>query len=193
MARKAIVDKEIVLSMLKEGVTTQGVAEKYNVSRQAIDLYRKDFIKKGLLPDRRAARTVKLPEEITSGNETRTEKAVPQQSLKPSGETVTLDKQIDLLRDYRPDLRDRDMVVLSTTGTRETTADIGYVAIPRGTARQLRRQFEPASTGLTVILIGKDGGEKARWQHVVEPQEIFDLIDSMPMRRQELNETVETQ
>lgn len=104
-----------------------------------------------------------------------------------------LDKQIDLLRDYRPDMRERDMIVLSTTGSQETSAAIGYVAIQRGTARQLRRRFQPASMGLTVILIGKDGDEKARWQQVVEPQEIFDLIDSMPMRRQETGNTVETQ
>ena len=104
-----------------------------------------------------------------------------------------LDRQVDLLRDYRPDLEDRDMVVLSTTGNQETSAAIGYVPINRGTARQLRKKYEPDSKGLTVILIGKDGGEKARWKQVVDPQEIFDLIDSMPMRQDELRQQVETQ
>ena len=104
-----------------------------------------------------------------------------------------LDKQVDLLRDYRPDLEERDMVVLSTTGTQETSAAIGYVAINRGTARQLRKQFAPESRGLTVILVGKDGSEKARWQQVVDPQKIFDLIDSMPMRQDEVRQQVETQ
>lgn len=50
MARKAIVNKDTVLRMLREGETTQRIAEGFNVSRQAIDLYRKDFIGKGLLP-----------------------------------------------------------------------------------------------------------------------------------------------
>ncbi len=104
-----------------------------------------------------------------------------------------LDKQIDLLRDYRPDLTQRDMLVLSTTGGQETSAAIGYVAIQRGTARQLLREFKPDPKGLTIILIGKDGNEKARWQHVVEPQEIFDLIDSMPPVERDGNQTVETQ
>ena len=104
-----------------------------------------------------------------------------------------LGKQLDLLRDYRPDLQERDIVVLSTTGNQETSAAIGYVSIDRGTARLLRRRFEPDMKGLTVILIGKDGGEKGRWTSVVEPQEIFDLIDSMPMRQQEINKPVETQ
>lgn len=104
-----------------------------------------------------------------------------------------LGKQLDLLRDYRPDLQERDIVVLSTTGNQETSAAIGYVSIDRGTARLLRRRFAPDMKGLTVILIGKDGGEKGRWTSVVEPQEIFDLIDSMPMRQQEINKPVETQ
>lgn len=104
-----------------------------------------------------------------------------------------LDKQVDLLRSYRPDLEDRDMVVLSTTGRQETSAAIGYVSINRGTARQLKRRFEPADRGLTVILVGKDGTEKGRWQQIVEPQVIFDLIDSMPMRQDEMRQEVETQ
>lgn len=37
-----------------------------------------------------------------------------------------------------------------------------------------------------VILVGKDGGEKYRKQGIVAPQQIFDLIDSMPMRQAEM-------
>ncbi len=57
MARKAIVDKDKILSMLQEGKTTQSIAEMFGVSRQAIDLHRRDFISRGLLHDQRAART----------------------------------------------------------------------------------------------------------------------------------------
>ena len=66
MARKAIVDKEIILDLLKKGETTQRIAERFNVSRQAIDLHRKEFISNGLLPDRRAARTRKEPVDTSS-------------------------------------------------------------------------------------------------------------------------------
>jgi len=75
--------------------------------------------------------------------------------------------------------------VLSTTAREETRSAIGYTGINRGTARELRKRFSPASRGLTVVLVGKDGEEKKRWQRVVEPQEIFDLIDTMPMRQDE--------
>lgn len=37
-----------------------------------------------------------------------------------------------------------------------------------------------------VILIGKDGGVKLKKKFIIEPKEIFDLIDQMPMRRSEM-------
>jgi len=43
MARKAIVDREIVLQLLQEGQTSKAIAERFGVSRQAIDLYRKQM------------------------------------------------------------------------------------------------------------------------------------------------------
>lgn len=59
MARKPVVDKEIIFDLLKKGETTQRIAERFKVSRQAIDLHRKEFINNGLLPDKRAARNRK--------------------------------------------------------------------------------------------------------------------------------------
>ena len=37
-----------------------------------------------------------------------------------------------------------------------------------------------------IILIGKDGGVKLRKKYIVEANEVFDLIDQMPMRRSEM-------
>ena len=56
MARKATVDKDVVLQMLQEGKTTQQVADQFEVSRQAIDLHRREFINRGLLEDQRSFR-----------------------------------------------------------------------------------------------------------------------------------------
>jgi transposase len=95
MARKAIVDKDIILNMLREGETTQRIADKFSVSRQAIDLYRRNFIEKGLLPDQRAVRTKKTKKEGATNKQNLT-------SLKeasPSKDIITLDKQIDLIID----------------------------------------------------------------------------------------------
>jgi hypothetical protein len=58
MARKPIVDRNTVLQFLKEGKTSQFIATQFGVSRQAIDLHRKEFIRTGLLP---GACTTPLP------------------------------------------------------------------------------------------------------------------------------------
>ena len=114
----------------------------------------------------------------------------------------SLDRQVDLLRELRPELEERDVVVLVTAGNDQTYNAIGYSDLPRGAARALRRRFDPfgagpgtadptvpgrgATSGLSVILVGKDGTEKARWRNLVEPEAIFRAIDAMPMRREEM-------
>ena len=42
--------------------------------------------------------------------------------------------------------------------------------------------------GSQVLLIGKDGGVKLRSTEPVSTDELFALIDSMPMRRREMEE-----
>lgn len=101
---------------------------------------------------------------------------------------ASLDRQVDVLRDYRSELRERDLLVLRTAGREETRAAIGYTSLNRGSARALRQRFAPESNRLTVVLVGKDGQEKERWNRVVQPEEIFKLIDAMPMRQREMNE-----
>jgi hypothetical protein len=48
--------------------------------------------------------------------------------------------------------------------------------------------FEITSSPFTIILIGKDRTEKFRSIKPVTPQTLFDIIDTMPMRRSELRE-----
>ena len=40
----------------------------------------------------------------------------------------------------------------------------------------------------TIVLIGKDGSVKASWKELVDPNIVFEIIDAMPMRRQEMRE-----
>jgi hypothetical protein len=55
-------------------------------------------------------------------------------------------------------------------------------------AKALRLRYEvPVGSPLTGVLIGKDGSVKWREQRPAEPAELFALIDSMPMRRQEMS------
>ncbi len=99
MARKAIVDKDIILEKLKQGETTQRIAESYGVSRQAIDLHRKDFISRGLLEDKRAARKKKDEYRSTSQSVSREGKQpeLIREAPRKTIDTMTLNDQIDLL------------------------------------------------------------------------------------------------
>lgn len=54
MARKATVNRDVALQMLREGKSTHAVAKHFGVSRQAIDLHRREFVQGGLLVDKRA-------------------------------------------------------------------------------------------------------------------------------------------
>lgn len=83
---------------------------------------------------------------------------------------------------------DRDIVFIEITpeGTR-SWADGGSGGALSDSSAELRERFDVDEASFTVILIGKDGGVKGRWS---EPpsweEEIFPLIDSMPMRQQEM-------
>lgn len=54
----------------------------------------------------------------------------------------------------------------------------------------LRKIYKINESECSVILIGKDGGEKMRSEEIVAPNDIINLIDSMPMRKQEMKKTM---
>lgn len=70
-----------------------------------------------------------------------------------------------------PDWRERDLVLLEVIGPEKN---------------DLRGAFHLKAGDFTVLLIGKDGGVKLRSGTPVSSREIFELIDTMPMRRQEI-------
>jgi hypothetical protein len=53
---------------------------------------------------------------------------------------------------------------------------------------ELRTKYSIEDSRFAVLLIGKDGGEKYRLYEVPELDEIFALIDGMPMRQAEMQE-----
>ena len=50
----------------------------------------------------------------------------------------------------------------------------------------LRRRYNISDGGFTLILVGKDTGVKFRARELLDAQIIFDNIDAMPMRIQEM-------
>jgi len=90
VARKAIVDRNIVLQLLKEGKTSQSIASQFGVSRQAIDLYRKEFIRAGLLQG-----TIAPPPPLASP--IAIVPAAPRHAPVITTQDLSLDQMIDLM------------------------------------------------------------------------------------------------
>ena len=86
------------------------------------------------------------------------------------------DQQRQWIQEDVEGFRDRDMVLIELFGPDSS----GHSA--------LRSKLNLEEGLFTALLIGKDGGEKLRSQKPVPMAEIFALIDSMPMRKQEMGQ-----
>lgn len=93
----------------------------------------------------------------------------------PSDTDTKYVRQRNLLRDQQAGFEERDLV--------------SYVLFDESPDGDVPRdQFGVESETFTVVLVGKDGGEKFRWQEPAAPKDLFDRIDVMPMRRREMRE-----
>jgi hypothetical protein len=84
---------------------------------------------------------------------------------------------------------DRDMVIIEVFKTGPARVNGKPAALD--SAALLRQFFAVSPEKLTTILIGKDGGVKLKRVGRPELDEIFALIDSMPMRQREMRNRVE--
>ncbi|MBP0437246.1 DUF4174 domain-containing protein [Tianweitania sediminis] len=102
------------------------------------------------------------------------------------GEEAEVAQQDGRFAEQQSQANERDLVVLSIVGN--LVADgVSRERLP--TASALRTRFRvDENADLTVVLVGKDGGEKLRETELIEPETVFDLIDSMPMRRSEMRD-----
>jgi hypothetical protein len=84
------------------------------------------------------------------------------------------------------ELVDRDLVLFHLFERGKSY--IGDSPLDDGVADSLRQRYKIKPGELTLILIGKDGGEKLRQQRSFDFQIIFDRIDAMPMRQLEMKQ-----
>lgn len=90
------------------------------------------------------------------------------------------------LEEQQAELDDRDMLVYYFFEN-----DPGYVGqklIPTEAGRGAMTKFKIESEQFGIILIGKDGGIKFQAIQPTAPSDIFDLVDQMPMRQQEIKQ-----
>ena len=105
-------------------------------------------------------------------------------------------QQLDLLASQPQKLQERQIVVVpflakEIEGTKPWSgiiADCHVDLLAPGESISARRRFRIGNDDFTVILIGKDGGEKLRSQTPVTMEMLTKLIDSMPMRQNEVRD-----
>ncbi len=83
------------------------------------------------------------------------------------------------------DFIDRDMLLVTVHPKKALLAD---ESLPKEALDALQKKYNADGARFRVVLIGKDGGQKLSRVGETELQDIFDLIDTMPMRRQEMRQ-----
>ena len=103
----------------------------------------------------------------------------------PSHENEAYLTQLERIEATTQGMRERDMTLTRIVGDEGTHEG---EPISPASAGGLREMFHVERSAFAVILVGKDGGEKLRREEPVAMGDIFSLIDSMPMRQQEMRE-----
>jgi len=94
----------------------------------------------------------------------------------PSAESPDLKKQRVLLDAVSDGLTERDLVVRELLADQLTDNDKAF----------LQETLNTTGNTFRVLLIGKDGGVKIRQTNPITPKQLFDTIDGMYMRQQEM-------
>ncbi|MEH2177166.1 DUF4174 domain-containing protein [Nostoc sp.] len=104
----------------------------------------------------------------------------------PSVDNHNYQQQMQLFNQHQNDFKDRDLVLVQVLATDKSYAN-GQL-IDESSAANLRNRFGVNKENFRVILIGKDGGIKRQETTPVQATAIFEQIDAMPMRQQEMQE-----
>lgn len=111
----------------------------------------------------------------------------------PTDQSPDFQKQYSLLDHHAQEMKDRDLVlipVLVHVGQAigpDTLRTIHPPVASDASQIELRRRFAVPTGEFTIILIGKDGGEKLRQHTPITAEKLNAMIDAMPMRREEMD------
>ena len=104
----------------------------------------------------------------------------------PKPDDPQLEIQLRTLQQHASEAADRQIVPLAITSEGPSPTD-AHLSNADGDAA--RRRFHVTPGEFTVILIGKDGGEKLRSKKPFNMDKLNRTIDAMPMRRAEMQKT----
>jgi Domain of unknown function (DUF4174) len=101
----------------------------------------------------------------------------------PSPKDAQYQEQLELLSND-DELLERDLVMFHIFAMGSGFA--GETRLSKEDVVQLQEKFKVETRAFTIVLIGKDGTEKQRWNEPVKSKSLFALVDDMPMRQQEM-------
>jgi hypothetical protein len=107
----------------------------------------------------------------------------------PSAEEPAYRTQVRLLIDNAAGCEERDIVLFLLPVEGRRTVD--GTPVSHGASDLLWKQFRVPVDRFAILLVGKDGGVKLRSEEPVSADEIFRLIDRMPLRRREMQRWVD--
>lgn len=105
----------------------------------------------------------------------------------PSPDNTLFLQQMSLLAEQSEAFEERDVLFITITpnGEHENTGRFPDESL----ARQYYQHFNPPKTQFELIVVGLDSGEKLRVSNrLTSPTVILELIDGMPMRRQQMRQ-----
>lgn len=105
----------------------------------------------------------------------------PDSSIKPPGRELIL-----LAENLSDPTLLRQQVILKADPEGLTERELVVTVLTPQSNYQRYHQLKKNRKGVFVILIGKDGGEKLASEKPVTLVELYGLIDSMPIRKQEM-------
>jgi hypothetical protein len=135
---------------------------------------------------------VQVPFDATANEKAKVElsdyywKYRPLLMFAPSSDAPAYQSVVNELNRQSNQIAARDMVIIEVFEAGSTRVD--GKSSQRESADHLRQRFSAPNGRLTAVLIGKDGGLKLRQTDRFDLDEIFSLIDTMPMRKREMQE-----
>lgn len=104
--------------------------------------------------------------------------------LSPTEPDLSFQLQKQELASSSEGVLERDLMILEILEHGESR--VGNQILSGKSVQDIRKRLGVHTGPFQVLLIGKDGGVKLRSSEPVSTKDLFGLIDSMPMRRQEM-------
>jgi hypothetical protein len=102
-----------------------------------------------------------------------------------NGNNALAEQQLQVAAQHAADFRERDLLLVGIEGT---DPSVPTAMLKPDEDAAARRRFHVEAGQFTVVLIGKDGGEKLRSHTPFTWQTLRDTMDSMPMRAEEMRQ-----